>query len=206
MLWLTGVGPFHALCYAMSTISTGGFVTSENGVALMTDASRGVLVVFMLGSALNFTLHWAAFHGRFSVYRHDPGDIRLRPPVWNFGSDRLSHRMVCHTDGFLGQRRPCPVFRGVGRLHARVHQCADRRRCNGWRVADVAFGPFADPDDDRRRSGLDSRRFQADALCPADPARRGGARAPFPIRTPSRTSPMAAIASNRACSVRPGIS
>lgn len=72
MLWLTGVGPFHAFCYAMSTVSTGGFVTSENGVALMTDASRGVLVVFMLGSALNFTLHWAAFHGRFSVYRHDP--------------------------------------------------------------------------------------------------------------------------------------
>jgi trk system potassium uptake protein TrkH len=72
MLWLTGVGPFHAFCYAMSTVSTGGFVTSYNGVALMTDGSRAVLVVFMMIAALNFTLHWAAFHGRFSVYRQDP--------------------------------------------------------------------------------------------------------------------------------------
>ncbi|WP_416900001.1 MAG: TrkH family potassium uptake protein [Minwuia sp.] len=72
MLWLTGVKPFHAVCYAMSTISTGGFVTSTNGIAEMPSAARWVLVVFMLGSALNFTLHWAAFHGRFAVYRHDP--------------------------------------------------------------------------------------------------------------------------------------
>ncbi|WP_417516744.1 TrkH family potassium uptake protein [Minwuia sp.] len=72
MLWITGVPPFDAICYAMSTVSTGGFVTSANGVANMGDASRGVLVVFMLASALNFTLHWAAFHGRFSVYREDP--------------------------------------------------------------------------------------------------------------------------------------
>lgn len=72
LLWLNGVKPFHAFCYAMSTVSTGGFVTSSNGVAEMSDSARGVLVVFMLGSALNFTLHWAAFHGRFSVYRFDP--------------------------------------------------------------------------------------------------------------------------------------
>lgn len=72
LLWVSGVEAFHAVCYAMSTVSTGGFTTSTNGVAVMSPFGQGVLVVFMLGSALNFTLHWAAFHGRFRVYREDP--------------------------------------------------------------------------------------------------------------------------------------
>lgn len=72
LLWLSGVGPFEAFCYAMSTVSTGGFTTDANGIAEMSPLARSVLIVFMLGSALNFTLHWAAFHGRFQVYREDP--------------------------------------------------------------------------------------------------------------------------------------
>lgn len=72
LLWLSGVEAFDAVCYAMSTLSTGGFATDANGVAHMSPMARGVLVVFMLIAALNFTLHWAAFHGRLGVYREDP--------------------------------------------------------------------------------------------------------------------------------------
>lgn len=72
MLWMNGVAPFEAVCFAMSTVSTGGFVTDPGAVAGMSSGAQSVLVLFMLIAALNFTLHWAAFHGRFSGYRRDP--------------------------------------------------------------------------------------------------------------------------------------
>lgn len=72
LLWINGVRPFDALCYAMSTISTGGFVTTSDGVAGFSSGALVVLTVFMWALALNFTLHWAAFHGRWRVYYRDP--------------------------------------------------------------------------------------------------------------------------------------
>ncbi|MEC9345214.1 MAG: TrkH family potassium uptake protein [Pseudomonadota bacterium] len=101
LLWVTGVDPFDAVCFGMSTISTGGFANSSAGASDLSPAARAVLMIFMLGGALNFTLHWATFHGRFDLYLRDPetrvllaivaaGTILVALPVWGEGTSPLA--------------------------------------------------------------------------------------------------------------------
>lgn len=73
-LALTGLDIFESVCLAMSTLSTGGFSTRDGSLAsFATPAMEIVLTVFMLVGAINFTFHWAAFHGRgWRVYTRDP--------------------------------------------------------------------------------------------------------------------------------------
>ncbi len=73
-LVLTGLGIFESICLAMSTLSTGGFSTRDGSLAAFSyPAMEAVLVFFMLAGAINFTFHWALFHGRgWRVYSSDP--------------------------------------------------------------------------------------------------------------------------------------
>lgn len=75
-LWLTGTTVFESLCFAMSAISSGGFSPHPTSAASLTIGSRLVLVLMMLIAAVNFTLHWAAFHGRWRGYLGD-SEIRI---------------------------------------------------------------------------------------------------------------------------------
>lgn len=128
LLWVSGVDPFEALCYAMSTISTGGFATSSAGASGMEPAGRIVLMLLMIAGALNFTLHWAVFHGRAALYRRDPecramlavaltGTVLVTVLVWTAGGtarDSLSEAAfavvsVMTTTGHLG----LPVHDGM---------------------------------------------------------------------------------------------
>ena len=69
----SGLPPFNALCYAMATVSTGGFVPDTGGpAALGNAAAEWVLMVFMIAGSINFLTHWAALGGRPQVYRYDP--------------------------------------------------------------------------------------------------------------------------------------
>ena len=73
LLWLGGVPGLEALCLAFSTLSTGGFVTRNGGIAAFDSwVVELVLLCFMLVGAVNFTLVWAAFHGRWQSVRRDP--------------------------------------------------------------------------------------------------------------------------------------
>ncbi len=72
-LLITGVPVLDAACYAMSVISTGGFVPNSGGPFAYD--SVGVLLVLVAGmlvGAVAFTLHWVAVTGRPSVYLRDP--------------------------------------------------------------------------------------------------------------------------------------
>ncbi len=72
-LVLSGLPPFVALCYALATISTGGFTPNGGGPAGLGNAmAEVVLIVFMLAGAMNFLVHWAAMSGRRHAYRRDP--------------------------------------------------------------------------------------------------------------------------------------
>ena len=73
-LVLTGLGFLESICMAMSTLSTGGFSTRDGSLtAFASPAMETVIVVFMLVGAINFTFHWAIFHGRgWRVYSSDP--------------------------------------------------------------------------------------------------------------------------------------
>ena len=73
LLWLAGMPGFDAVGYAFSTVSSGGFSTRSGSVAAFDNVwIELVLVVFMVVAAVNFTLHWALFHGRPGAYRSDP--------------------------------------------------------------------------------------------------------------------------------------
>lgn len=72
-LWAAGMPPFDAIGYAMSTLSTGGFVTSTAGLgAFDSPLVEAVLIVFMLLGAVNFTLFWALLRGRWRALVRDP--------------------------------------------------------------------------------------------------------------------------------------
>ncbi len=71
-LLASGLPLLDAACYAMSVISTGGFVPNTGGpMAYGNDGMLLVLVVGMLVGAVSFTLHWAAT-SRPAAYLKDP--------------------------------------------------------------------------------------------------------------------------------------
>lgn len=54
-----GMNPFEAICHALSTLGTGGFSTRTASIAAFGSAwIEGILILFMLLAAVNFTLHY----------------------------------------------------------------------------------------------------------------------------------------------------
>ncbi len=71
-LWAGGMSAFDSLCHAFSALSTGGFSTRDGGIATFgSPLIELVLMAVMLLGAMNFTLHWAVFNGRFRVIREN---------------------------------------------------------------------------------------------------------------------------------------
>lgn len=72
--WLAGMSPFDALCHAFTTVATGGFSTYDASMGHFDSALiEMIAVVFMLASALNYSLHFMAWR-RVSTepWRRDP--------------------------------------------------------------------------------------------------------------------------------------
>ncbi len=73
LLWIAGMAPFDAICYAFSTISTGGFMISNSGAELFSGRLiEMVLMIFMVIGAIDFALHWAFFNGDRKAYFQNP--------------------------------------------------------------------------------------------------------------------------------------
>lgn len=54
-----GMDPFDAICHSFSTMGTGGFSTRTASVAAFNSITvEGIIIVFMLLSGINFTLHY----------------------------------------------------------------------------------------------------------------------------------------------------
>ena len=64
LLWLFGMNGFDSVCYAMSTISTGGFATHNDSLMSFGPAIQWIIFVFMLLSAINFTQLIYLFRGK----------------------------------------------------------------------------------------------------------------------------------------------
>jgi len=75
-LVLAGVGPFDALCHALTTLSTGGFSTRDASIAAFASpAVEWIVIVFMLLAGMNFVLHYRVLSGRaVDVWRD--GELR----------------------------------------------------------------------------------------------------------------------------------
>lgn len=68
----TGVTPFEALVHAMTAMSTGGFSTRDYGLIAFDNPWFSAVVLFWcFMGAINFTLHWALYHGRRGVMDWD---------------------------------------------------------------------------------------------------------------------------------------
>ena len=72
-LLASGLPLFDSICYAMSTVSTGGFFVVQGG-PLTQDTSlvKAILAVFMLLGAMNFSLHGKVLSGSLKTYGQDP--------------------------------------------------------------------------------------------------------------------------------------
>ncbi|HUT43865.1 MAG TPA: TrkH family potassium uptake protein [Desulfobacterales bacterium] len=69
MLLFGGMDVFNALCHTFSTMATGGFSTSDAGIAHFGSAYiDGVITLFMLIAGINFTLHYALIMGNFKSF------------------------------------------------------------------------------------------------------------------------------------------
>jgi len=64
--WLAGMNAFDAICHSFSTVSVGGFSTHDASMGYFADkpSVEVVATIFMLLSASNFALHFAAWRNR----------------------------------------------------------------------------------------------------------------------------------------------
>lgn len=72
--WLAGMNAFDAIGHAFSTIATGGFSTHDESIGYFDSALiEMIAVVFMLLSAINYSLHFMVWHRRSTEpWRADP--------------------------------------------------------------------------------------------------------------------------------------
>jgi len=71
-LLAAGMSAFDALCHAFTALSTGGFSTRDGGIAAFNNpVIELALMAIMILGAMNFTLHWALFNGRFRLFREN---------------------------------------------------------------------------------------------------------------------------------------
>lgn len=65
LLMFGGLTFFDALCHSFGTVSTGGFSTKNASLAEFSSYLQYVVIIFMLLSGTNFTLHYLGIHRKF---------------------------------------------------------------------------------------------------------------------------------------------
>lgn len=77
LIWAAGLSPFDALCHALTTLSTGGFSTSDQSIASFDNPwVEGILVVFMVLGGCTFLLIRGLLRGEWTKFIEDP-QVRL---------------------------------------------------------------------------------------------------------------------------------
>lgn len=73
LLWLQGMSGFDALVHAMTTISTGGFGTSDYSLMLFTTPAMQITIMLgMIAGGLPFLVYLQLLHGQSWAVRRDP--------------------------------------------------------------------------------------------------------------------------------------
>ena len=72
LLMLASVGPFDAICHAMTTIATGGFSTSDQSIGVFEEPAVEWIVTFgMIAGSLPFILYMHSVRGNFRPLLND---------------------------------------------------------------------------------------------------------------------------------------
>lgn len=89
LLLVAGLGPFDALCHALTSASTGGFSTRDGSVGSFDSrAVEWVMVVVMFLGATNFVIHYRVVSGRGAKLWYD-GELR-----WYVGAIAIASALV----------------------------------------------------------------------------------------------------------------
>ncbi len=114
-----GMSWFDAVNHAMCTVAIGGFSTHDASIGYFDSPwIEGVAVLFMFLAGINFTLHFAMLHNRFSPSAYWRDDefrayvkilgvvlLLVALPVWTHGDDSFHHVLfnvvsIATTTGF----------------------------------------------------------------------------------------------------------
>ncbi|GGY49773.1 Trk system potassium uptake protein TrkH [Bacterioplanes sanyensis] len=77
--WLAGMDVFDAVAHSFATVAIGGFSTYDASIGHFDSAAiEMIAVVFMLISALNFGLHFFAWHNKAQALLHYARDSELK--------------------------------------------------------------------------------------------------------------------------------
>ncbi|MDR1561744.1 MAG: TrkH family potassium uptake protein [Dysgonamonadaceae bacterium] len=72
LLFAGNMSLFDAICHALTTISTGGFSTHQQSISFYNSIFiESVIIVFMTLGAVNFSLYYFLFKGRFKTFFKD---------------------------------------------------------------------------------------------------------------------------------------
>lgn len=98
LLIVSGMDVFHAICYGLSTLATGGFLISDTGLELFNNRfTEIILLVFMILGAISFTLHWSFFNGDRKSYFKNP-EYRYLMFVLVFSTAAMLGMLLLETD------------------------------------------------------------------------------------------------------------
>ena len=115
-LVVAGMPAFESICYAFSTLSTGGFTVSNTaGTAFDNRAIEIVLIIFMIAGALNFSSHWSFFNGDRQSYFKDP-EYRYLLITIVLGSFAVFWLMMVHTDMQVSDTIRYAIFNTVSAI------------------------------------------------------------------------------------------
>lgn len=76
LLYIDGNTFVDSFCTALSTVSTGGFMTHDAGLAGFSDFSMGCITLFMFLSGVNLAVLFCIFTGRWRQVRGDEESVR----------------------------------------------------------------------------------------------------------------------------------
>jgi len=115
-LVVVGMTPFDATTHALSTISTGGFSTKNDGIAAFDNIGVEIVVMlFMIIGALNFAILWALARGRHVAVWKDVETHYLLTIVVSATAIIAGTLIVAHNFSFGGALRPA-IFDVVSAL------------------------------------------------------------------------------------------
>jgi len=75
-LLAAGMGPFDAICHALTTLATGGFSTRDASIGAFGPTVQWLIVIFMVIAGTNFAVHYRLLAGRFAPVARD-AELRL---------------------------------------------------------------------------------------------------------------------------------
>jgi len=130
-LTLAGLGPFDALCHALTSVSTGGFSTRHGSVGSFgSPAVEWVMIVVMFLGATNFVIHYRIVSGRASNLWHD-GEVRYYMGAIAIASALLAWSLAGSADASADIARPA-IFQAVSMLSGAGYYSADYAAWGGF--------------------------------------------------------------------------